>query len=158
MPTKKTAKKPVAKKAVKKTPTKKVAVKKAIKKTTAKKAVKKTTAKKTVKKLAVKKVVKKAATKKASMKVKKSLVYANEQTSFWLKNGQILNSLIALRDSLNEMENEVYLYHAKGTHNDFANWVGAVLADSKCASDLEKAKTRSSAKTVVVRHLKFYTT
>ena len=126
-----------------------------IKKTPAKKAVVKKEAKKLVKdKKAKKSPVKKSTAPKTS--AKKSLVYSNEQTSFWVRNGQVLNSLVALRDALDDMEKEVYLYHAGGTHNDFANWVAAVLSDTKCATDLEKAKTPRSAKTVVVRHLKLY--
>ncbi|MFT7644939.1 MAG: hypothetical protein ACI9BF_000604 [Candidatus Paceibacteria bacterium] len=142
MSIKKTVKKTVTKKVVKKTPTKKVTVKKTLKKTPVKKVIKKTPARKIT-------------TKRASSK--KGLVYANDQTSFWLKNGQILNSLTALRDALNDMEKDVYSYHASGTRNDFANWVAVVLSDNKCAIDLEKAKTPTSAKTIVVRHLKFYT-
>lgn len=139
MPTKKATKKAPAKKVAKKT-AKKV-TKKVVKKVPAKKAVKKSPAKRNL--------AKKAPTKK-------DLVFANEQTSFWVRNGQILNSLVALRDALDAMENEVYSYHAGGAHNDFANWVGAVLCDDKCANELEKAKTPRSAKTVVVRRLKFY--
>jgi hypothetical protein len=147
MSTKKIVKKTVAKKAVKKTPAKKVTVKKVLKNV--------------VKKAPVKKASKKAPVKKTTTKKvsnKKGLVYASDQTSFWLKNGQILNSLISLRDALKKMEKEVYSYHAGGAHNDFANWVDVVLYDPKCAKDLEKAKTQTLAKTVVIRHLKFYTT
>ena len=131
MPTK-TTKKPVVKKAVKK-------------------AVKKTPAKKPVKTVA------KKATKKASQQ-KKTLVYAEDQQSFWVTNGQVLNSLVALRDALTEMEDGVYAYHAGQAHNDFANWVAEVLADNACAADLQKAKNPKSAKTVVIKHLKSYST
>jgi len=134
------------KKITNKTPvTKKVAAKKVVKKSAVEKPVKKV-----VDKMTVKKVSKQPALKK------KKLVYANDQTSFWVSNGQILNSLVSLRDALQEMENEVYLYHAGGAHNDFANWVATVLNDNKCAIELEKAKTKASAKTVVMRHLKTY--
>jgi hypothetical protein len=68
----------------------------------------------------------------------------------------VLNSLVALRDALNEMEEGVYSYHAGQAHNDFANWVSEVLADNACAVELQKAKTPKSAKTVVVKHLKLY--
>ncbi|MCA9355503.1 hypothetical protein KC865_03055 [Candidatus Kaiserbacteria bacterium] len=133
--------KKIAKKTAKKVPIKKVTVKKA----TVKKVAKKTTPKKSVKKATGK-----------TRSSKKDLIFANDQTSFWVKDGRILNSLIALRDALNEMEKEVYVYHATGEHNDFANWVEAVLRDSVCAKDLEKAKTPNSAKTIIVRHLKSY--
>jgi hypothetical protein len=125
----------------------------------------KTTNKPAVKKV-VKKVVKKTPAKKATKSVakkvakkapqKKSLIYADDQQSFWVTNGQVLNSLVALRDALNEMEEGVYSYHAGQAHNDFANWVSEVLADNACAVELQKAKTPKSAKTVVVKHLKLY--
>ena len=134
------------KKATKKAPVKKVARKKVVKKT----------AKKVVKKISKKAVKKTVAKKTRSAAKKKDLVYADNQTSFWTSNGQILNSLVALRDALDEMEKEVYNYHAGGVHNDFANWVEVVLCDNKCALDLKKAKTPKSAKTAVVRHLKVY--
>lgn len=127
--------------------TKKVTKKAVAKKTASKKVAKKTTAKKTV----AKKVAKKTSSNK-----KKPLVYADNQTSFWVSDGQILNSLVALRDALDVMEKEVYEYHAGKAQNDFSNWVATVLADNACAKDLEKAKTCKSAKTAVVRHLKFY--
>jgi hypothetical protein len=115
-------------------------------------------AKTATKKVATEKPVKKAPAKKIVAKVgsKKPLVYANEQQSFWVKNGQILNSLISLRDALDEMEKEVYSYHAGAAHNDFAKWVSDVLADSACAVELGKAKSPKTAKSVVVKHLKFY--
>lgn len=130
-------------------PTKKTTAKVVTKTVVAEKAVKKPSAPKTVKKPTVKK-----ATTNAS--VKKSLVYATDQQSFWVKNGQILNSLVALRDALDEMEKEIYLYHAGEAHNDFAKWVGDVLADTACAADLGKATTPKVAKSVVVKHLKTY--
>ncbi len=149
MPTKK-VKKTATKKVAKKSVVKKVA-KKAVKKTAVKKVAKKPT-KKVAKKTA--KTTKKVVTKRA--KPSRNLVFANEQTCFWVTNGQILNSLVALRDALDEMEKEVYAYHAGNAHNDFANWVAVVLNDNDCAKDLEKAKTSRSAKTTIIRHLKTY--
>ncbi|NCN12074.1 hypothetical protein GW937_02010 [Candidatus Kaiserbacteria bacterium] len=118
----------------------------------------KTAVKKVIAKKLPTKVSKKVATKKNTAKKndKRSLVYAPDQKSFWVKNGQILNSLIALRDALEEMESEVYFYHAGEAHNDFAKWVADVLADDACAVELGKAKNPKSAKTVIVKHLKSY--
>lgn len=151
-------------KATKKSPAKKPVAKKVTKKVT-----KKATAKKTPKKVA-KKVTKKAtkaATKKSAPKKtttkttakkspKKSLVLAPNEKSFWVTNGEVLNSLLALRDALDEMEREVYSYHVSKEHNDFSNWVDTVLCDAQCAKDLKKATTPTKAKTVVVKHLKVY--
>lgn len=128
-----------------------------VKKTPAKKAIKtKTTAKKVTKKAVAKKTPAKKPKKVSSKKTPKDLVYAADGQSFWVTNGEILNSLIALRDALSEMEKEVYLYHAMGDQNDFSLWVSDVLCDEACAADLEKAKTPKSARTVVVKHLKLY--
>jgi hypothetical protein len=159
MPTKKT----VTKKAVKKAP-----AKKAVKKAVVKKVAKKAPAKKVAKKAPEKKAVKKAPAKKVSSKVakkvakpkktnsKKELTYANEHTSFWLTDGQILNSLLALSEALDSMSDDVFAYHVRDDSNDFANWVGAVLCDENCAKELEKATSPNKAKTVVVKHLKYY--
>lgn len=87
---------------------------------------------------------------------KKELVYADNKKSFWVTDGQVLNSLVSLRDALERMEKEVYSYHVGEAHNDFANWVKEVLGDTTCAADLEKAKSPKSARTVVVKHLKVY--
>lgn len=125
------------------------------KKSTAKKTAKPKAKVKKVAKKAIKKVAKKTAAKKAP--TKKTLVLATDNTSFWVSDGQILNSLLALRDSLDLMSKEVYQYHCGGKDNDFANWVEVVLCDGDCAHDLRKAKTPRSAKTVVVKHLKRYT-
>jgi len=132
--------------------------KKAPKKTVSKKVTKKSPAKKSVKK-SVKKMVKKAPRKKATKNTltnKKSLVITADQSSFWVNDGQILNSLLALRDALHEMEKTVFQYHVRSDQNDFSDWVKVVLRDEACATELKKARTPNSARTVVVRHLKNY--
>lgn len=126
-------------------------------KKTTKAASKKEAVKKSVKTAASKRTdSKKAVTKKTAQKTKKELVYADNARSFWVSDGQVLNSLIALRDALDAMEKEVYGFHAGPVQNDFAVWVEQVLCDADCAKDLGKAKTKKSAKTAVVKHLKFY--
>lgn len=120
------------------------------------------TKKTTTKKLAPKKVAaKKAAPKKTTKSTRKKvsereLVYASNGESFWLADGRILNSLLALHDALNEIEKETFGHHVNSDKNDFADWVESVLCDADCAADLRKAKSPKGAKTVVVRHLKFY--
>jgi len=122
-------------------PTKKPAIKKpAAKKSTVKKSA---TKKATAKKIAIKKPV-------------KDLVYASDQESFWTTDGEVLNSLLALRDALAKMDKDIYQFHAAGEQNDFSVWVDTVLQDQDCASDLHKASTPAKAKTTVVRYLKLY--
>jgi hypothetical protein len=110
------------------------------------------------KKVAKKAVVKKstAVTKKSKAQTKKELVYADSAHSFWLHDGQILNSLKALESALGAMETEVFGHHVQAGKHDFADWVDSVLCDGTCAADLRKTKTPKAAQTVVVKHLKVY--
>ena len=144
----------------KKVPVTKVRTKKVAKKATKKKAIKKT-AKKTTKKATkktTKKVAKKTSKKPVSKKAagKQPLVYAENHTSFWTSDGQVLNSLVALRDALEAMDSYVYEYHAEGSSNDFAQWVEVVLCDEACAAAIKRARTQKGATTAVVKHLKYY--
>lgn len=133
------------------TVTKKVAKKTPVKKTA--KVVKKPVTK-AVKKVAPKKAVKKT-TLKPTDTTRELLVCADEK-SFWVSNGEILNTLVALRDVLQNIEDDVFSYHVNGVQNDFADWVEAVLEDTACAKDLRKTKKSEKAHDVVVRHLKYY--
>ncbi len=111
----------------------------------------------TPKKAAAKKAVSKKNPTEAKKKSgKKTLLIANNQQSFWVNNGQILNSLLALETALQVMTKDTFSYHVAKDRNDFAQWVEYVLVDAACAADLRKAKTPSAAKTVVVKHLKTY--
>jgi hypothetical protein len=121
----------------------------------------------TIKKVAAKKVaVKKVVAKKVTASPKKSaakktaggkvLVYATDAQSFWVHDGQILNSLKSLHDVLGVMEKTIYTHHVTKDRHDFADWVSSVLGDDMCANELRAAKTPVSAKTVVARHLKTY--
>ncbi len=146
------------KKNTKKVPVTKVVKKKSAKKQNTKKVVKREVSK-SVKKALIRKAIKKSAIKtsaKSKAKTKRKLILANDSTSFWMTNGQILTSLVELRDALEEMKKEVYLYHAGGDQNDFANWVEVVLIDNVCAKGLEKAGSIKAAKTVVTKRLKVY--
>ena len=100
---------------------------------------------------------KKVATKKiAGPKSKKDLVVASNYNSFWMNDGQILNTLTALEGALKGMGNDVYKYHTNLGRHDFANWVEDVLLDIECAVALRKAKTAKSAHTAVVKFLAQY--
>jgi len=120
-------------------------------------AVKKVAAKKTTKPVASRKVV--ASTKKVASKktaAGKALVYAPNEQSFWVHDGQILNSLAALEAALETMEKAIFTHHVGKDKHDFADWVETVLGDSACAADLRKAKTKTTAAAVVAKHLRAY--
>jgi hypothetical protein len=125
------------------TPTKKVASKKAASTTGVKKA-------------ATKKV---AATKKPAAKKtnKRELVVTTQETAFWVNNGEVLYSLVDLRDSLQGMTARVYRYHADYEQHDFALWVEHVLGDAACAAALRAVSSVTAAEAVVIKHLKRYT-
>jgi hypothetical protein len=110
----------------------------------------------TTKKVATKKVVKKAAPKAKKTNSKKTLVYADNNHSFWVNDGRILNSLLALNEAMASMEKAVFAHHVTKDKHDFADWVDSVLCDDTCAVELRKAKTPTTAKTVVAKHLKTY--
>jgi len=136
--------------AVKKTATKKVAKKAPV----SKKVVKKATTTKVAKKAPAKVSAKKAGAKKNSSV--KSVIYTDNGTSFWVTDGQILNSLIALHSALLDMEDNIFDYHVNSEKNDFAEWVDCVLCDGDCASDLRKVDSPKEASSVVAKHLKSY--
>ncbi|MES2749686.1 MAG: hypothetical protein V4606_04820 [Patescibacteria group bacterium] len=139
-----------------KTTTKKVAAKK-VAKATPKKAVAKKVitkpVKPAVKKLAAPKTV---AKKTSTAPALKTLVVASSHNSFWMNDGQILNTLVALAGALRGMDAAVYKYHTNNGRHDFANWVDDVLGDIDCAVDLRTCKTAKTAQAVVVKHLKKY--
>lgn len=119
--------------------------------------VKKVTASKSVaKKTAVKKVSSPKKTTAKRSPAAHSLVYADNERSFWVHDGQILNSLVALKDALVKMKKDTFSHHVAKGKNDFADWVEAVLGDSACAADLRKAKTVATTVTVVEKHLTRY--
>lgn len=133
--------------------------KKASKKSTAKKksaVKKKSTATKSRKKTTKKKVAKKSTATKSNARSPKALVCADGKECFWTTDGQILKDLIELRDALKSMDEKVFAAHVNRERNDFAEWVEQVLKDAECAAALRKSRKPRTARTVVVRHLKFY--
>jgi hypothetical protein len=108
------------------------------------------------KKVIPKKVVTKKAVKKVLVIEKKPLVVSSNKQSFWLVDGQILNSLEALETVFAEMEKSIFEHHVGKDKNDFAVWVEMVLEDKDCATLLKKAKTAKAAKSAVSKSLKSY--
>lgn len=144
--------------------------KKVVTKKIAKKVTKKPIAKKVAKTIKTTKVTKSSkatkATSKAKLvvktkasaanKAKKDLIFTSNEQSFWVNDGQILNSLLALHEALLGMNDEVFYHHANQDKNDFADWVEFVLCDGSCAIDLRKVEDKAKASTVVGKHLKTY--
>lgn len=135
------------------TPVKKVASKVVAKKAVVKKAVAKKSVSIPVKNIATKKVTAKKAVKAFAGK---KLIEASNYNSFWMNDGQILNTLVALGYALKKMDTAVYKYHTANGRHDFANWVEDVLKDIDCATALRKNKTPKAAHATVVKSLETY--
>lgn len=145
-------------------PVKAVVAKKTVRKPTAQKSsvkkvvnlkpvsVKKTVVKKTAP--AKKVVAKKVAPKKS---VSKRLVVASDSESFWVNDGQVLNSLVALEAAFKTMKSAAFTHHRTKDSNHFAEWVEAVLMDVECAIALRGAKNATAAHIIVAKHLRTYT-
>lgn len=84
------------------------------------------------------------------------MIYAGDSECFWTTDGQVLRDLNELQMALAAMNDMVFGHHVTPMKNDFADWVESVLEDAACAADLRTAKKPSSARTIVVRHLRSY--
>ena len=118
----------------------------------------KKSAKKTAQKVAKKTTTRAAqkTTKKKTTRKKRVLVCANDEQCFWVQDGAILQDLEQLAAAVATMSETVFKHHATGAQNDFAEWVEQVLHDDACARDLRKTRSQNGAKTVLIRHLRYY--
>ncbi len=99
----------------------------------------------------------KATTKKVTTPMKSAgLICASDEHCFWTTDGNILKSLEDLVFAFGSMDETVFVYHADGMKNDFAEWVEHILQDAACAADLRKTKTPKKAHAVAKKHLKKY--
>lgn len=124
--------------------------------TTVKKVTKPIAKKSVTKKTVVKKVTKTPKKTLSKKTTKKDLVYCEDVQSFWVNDGQILNSLAALHKALEDMEKDIFAHHVNNEKNDFATWVEVVLCDGECADDLRKVRDVKKAVAVTEKHLKSY--
>jgi len=71
-------------------------------------------------------------------------VVLDSDKRFFLKDGQILNSLEDLFQELQVMENHVFEHHVNSEKNDFANWIGDVFGDKFLAKNVQLAKDKDA--------------
>ncbi len=64
---------------------------------------------------------------------------------FYLRNGGVIKNAHELKDTLPNMEDELYGHHVTNDRNDFATWVKDVFDDHILAAKIRKAKTRHHA-------------
>jgi hypothetical protein len=65
--------------------------------------------------------------------------------AFWCNDGRIVKSIRELQETLEQMSDAVYAYHANAEKNDFSAWVKDVIIDQRLALDLAKSADRSEA-------------
>lgn len=101
---------------------------------------------------------KKAPTKKRTTKStsKKSPIVAEGTLRFWVSDGSVLSHMMDLLNAVQNMDSEVFEYHAQGDTNDFALWVEHVLCDTDCAQKLAKAKSQKQAEKVLSKYVTYY--
>ncbi len=85
-----------------------------------------------------------------------ALVCAADHECFWTTDGRVLKDLNDLQNALATMADPVFGYHVSAQKNDFAEWVEHVLLDAACANDLRSSRKPSTARAVVVRHIRTY--
>lgn len=85
---------------------------------------------------------------------KKELVNADDTHLFWVNGNGALRNLKDLAESLKNMSDETFGFHVNGEKNDFAAWVREILLDKKMASELTRAKSRTTSLKKVEARLK----
>ena len=80
---------------------------------------------------------------------KRLLADVPEEYVFRCCDGQILRNMKELRDVLNTMTYETYVFHANQEKNDFGNWAKDIIKDEMLANDLQKAPNRTQAAKLV---------
>ena len=90
-------------------------------------------------------------------KAKPPLVRTTLEKCFWAHDGQIFCDLAGLREALEKMSEEVFVYHVNGQKNDFSQWVGDALGDKTLVKQLGSLKKRQAfLKKVDARIRNFY--
>lgn len=68
----------------------------------------------------------------------------NPSNYFYLCNGAILRNLDELFNALQNIDDNVYKYHANNEKNDFSNWIKEVIGDSELADNLKIANKQEA--------------
>lgn len=72
---------------------------------------------------------------------------------FILCNGQPLKNVLELADAVEDLRDEIFLYHVTPDKNDFATWINDIYADSDLANELANVKDKTRMKIVLYRNI-----
>jgi hypothetical protein len=78
-----------------------------------------------------------------------------DENLFRCHDGSIFSNMKELRDGLETMSDETFVFHANADKNDFSNWVREIIKDEKLARDLSKARSRLQAVKSVASRISF---
>ena len=77
------------------------------------------------------------------------------ENAFWCNDGRIIKNMRELKETLEQMDDAAYVYHANAEKNDFSTWAKDVLMDERLAWDLSKSMSRSEAARRVAARVAF---
>ena len=86
-----------------------------------------------------------ATTKILKQDADKRLADVPGEYAFWCNDGRIVKSMRELKETLEQMSDAVYAYHANAEKNDFSAWTKDVLIEERLPWDLSKSMNRSQA-------------
>ena len=76
---------------------------------------------------------------------------------FWVNNGPAIADLHSLANTLSEISDEQFAYHAfEREDNDFARWVQDVFEEDALAQRLRRSRSRAGARRVVIANVSLY--
>ena len=78
----------------------------------------------------------------------------NPSHYFYLCNGVILKNLDGLLNALQNIDDEVYKYHANNEKNDFCNWIKDIVGDTELAFNL-KMKSKPEAINILKARIEY---
>lgn len=73
---------------------------------------------------------------------------------FYLCNGAILKNLDDMLNALQNIDDEVYEYHANNEKNDFCNWIKDIVGDTELAFNL-KMKSKPEAINILKARIEY---
>ena len=94
-------------------------------------------------------------TKLLKQDAQKRLADVPGEYAFWCNDGRIVKSMRELKEALEQMGDDNYVYHVNTEKNDFSIWTKDVLIDEKLAWDLSKSTDRSEAARCVAARVTF---
>ena len=77
----------------------------------------------------------------------------SKETEFLVCDGRRLGDLLELVDALDNMNNDIFVYHVNDFRNDFSNWIRDVMKKDELADGLSAAKSKDQAQIIVLRYL-----